>query len=46
MDESAGSFMICVLKNRDTIVPVTVDIQLVQGSAAQNVGKHARLFVR
>ena len=40
VDESAGTFMMCVLKNRDTIVPVTVDIQLIQGSATQDVGKN------
>ena len=45
VDEDAGSFMMCVTKNRDTIVPVTVDMQLVQGSATQDVGKNVG-FVR
>ena len=40
MNESIGTFMMCVLKNRETIVPVTVDIQLVEGSATQDVGKN------
>ena len=40
VDESTGTFMMCVIKNRDTIVPVTVDIQLIQGTATQDVGKN------
>ena len=43
MNESAGTFMMCVLKNRDTIVPVTVDILLIPGSATQDVGKDVEL---
>ena len=43
VNESVGTFMMCVLKNRDTIVPVTVDIQLVQGSATQDDGKNVGL---
>ena len=46
VDEDAGSFMMCVIKNRDTIVPVTVDIQLVQGSATQDVGKNVGFVKR
>lgn len=46
VNEDAGSFMMCVLKNRHIIVPVIVDIQLVQGSATQDVGKSVKLFVR
>ena len=42
VNESAGTFMMCVIKNRDTIVPVTVDIQLIQGSATQDIGKNVR----
>ena len=37
VNESVGKFMMCVLKNPDTIVPMTVDIQLVQGSASREV---------
>ena len=45
VDEDAGTFMMCVIKNRDMIVPVTVDIQLALGSATQDVGKNVG-FVR
>ena len=36
----------CVLKSHHIIVPVTVNIRLIQGSATQDVGKNVKSFVR
>ena len=40
VDESDGTYMVCVVKDRDTVIPVQVDIMdLSRGSALRTIGE-------
>ncbi len=39
VSESDGEFSMCIIKNRNTIVPITASISSTPGSAARGVGE-------